>query len=71
VLTQLNCVLFADDTTLFCSSQNLGQLLDTVEAEMKIFRKKKWFHVNKLSLNISKTKIILVQIRIEMSELVK
>jgi len=29
VLTQLNCVLFADDATLFCSSQNLGQLLDT------------------------------------------
>ena len=74
--TQLNCVLFADDTTLFCSNQNLGQLLDTVEAEMKTL--KKWFDVNKLSLNIDKTKFILfsnkqintkVQIRIDKFEL--
>lgn len=53
----LKLVLFADDTNIFCSGGNLKELLDTITSEMcKI---KKWFNRNKLSLNLSKTKIIL------------
>ncbi len=40
----LNCILFADDTTVFCSGDHLGQLLNTVEEELQIF--KKWFDFN-------------------------
>uniref|UniRef100_A0A669C5X4 Reverse transcriptase domain-containing protein n=1 Tax=Oreochromis niloticus TaxID=8128 RepID=A0A669C5X4_ORENI len=53
----LKCVLFADDTTLYCSGKDLEQLLTTVEKELNIL--KNWFDVNKLSLNIKKTKLII------------
>ena len=53
----LNCVLFADDTTLYCSGKNLEQLLTTVEKELNIL--KTWFDTNKLSLNLNKTKFII------------
>ena len=57
VLTMLKHVLFADDTSLHSSGRDLGQLLNTVEDELKLL--KKWFDANKLSLNLSKTKYIL------------
>ena len=53
----LKYVLFADDTNLFCSGGDLRQLLDTVEKELKIL--KRWFDINKLSLNLKKTKFII------------
>lgn len=56
-LQHLNCILFTDDTSLHCSGKNLQQLLDTVESELTII--KKWFDINKLSLNISKTKLMI------------
>lgn len=48
----LKCVLFADDTTLYCSGKNLEQLLNTAKQELNIL--KNWFDINKLSLNINK-----------------
>ncbi len=53
----LKCVLFADDTTLYCSGKNLEQLLTTAENELNIL--KNWFDINKLLLNLNKTKFIL------------
>lgn len=53
----LKCILFADDTTLYCSGKNLEQLLTTAENELNIL--KNWFDINKLSLNLNKTKFII------------
>lgn len=57
VSRKMDCVLFADDTNLFCSGKDLKHLLGTVETELKII--KRWFDVNKLSLNLNKTKFIV------------
>ena len=56
-LEDLHCVLFADDTSLYCSGENLEHLLQVVENDLKTL--KKWFDINKLSLNISKTKFMI------------
>lgn len=57
VCKNLQFVLFADDTNIFCSRKDINQLLNTVEAELKTL--KRWFDVNKLSLNLQKTKFIV------------
>ena len=57
IFNQMSCVLFADDTSLCCSGKHLDQLLDTVQNELSAL--KNWFDVNKLSLNVSKTKFII------------
>ena len=53
----LKFILFADDTNIFCSGDNLKELMEVITAEM--IKVKHWFDTNKLSLNISKTKIML------------
>uniref|UniRef100_A0A8C6M161 Reverse transcriptase domain-containing protein n=1 Tax=Nothobranchius furzeri TaxID=105023 RepID=A0A8C6M161_NOTFU len=53
----LKFVLFADDTNVFCSGVELQQVLDVVTQEIN--KLKKWFDVNKLSLNLEKTKFML------------
>ena len=46
----VNCVLFADDTNIFCSKRNLIYLPVTLNRELgKLFV---WFSVNKLSLHL-------------------
>ena len=50
-------MLFADDTNIFCTGEDLQQLLELITTEMS--KLKKWFDNNKLSLNLSKTKIML------------
>ena len=50
-------VLFADDTNIFCSGDNMQHLLNMITSEMN--KLKKWFDRNKLSLNLNKTKIML------------
>lgn len=57
VLNKSQCILFADDTSLYCSGKDPELLLNTVETELKIL--KKWFDVNKLSINLHKTKYIV------------
>ena len=52
-----NYILFADDTNLYCSGENLEELniqINESLAELKI-----WFSANKLSLNIQKTNYML------------
>ena len=57
----VKCVLFADDTNIFCSERNLTDLQLTLNRELgKLFV---WFSVNKLSLNVSKTNYILFRNR--------
>ena len=57
VSQKLKMVLFADDTNIFCSGDNLKELLKEVTNEMN--KIKLWFDKNKLSLNLTKTKTML------------
>ena len=47
-------VLFANDTNLFCSDNNIRALFETVNQEVSQIND--WFIANKLSLNVEKTK---------------
>ncbi len=49
-------VLFADDTNLFCSGNDLQK--PTLDVLTELSKLKSWFNINKLSLNLSKTKIM-------------
>lgn len=53
----LKLVLFADDTNIFCSGNDLSQLQEDITKEM--IKLKTWLDFNKLSLNLSKTKFML------------
>ena len=50
-------ILFADDTTIYLSSNNISYLYTTMNGEL--LKHTDWFRANKLSLNISKTNYIL------------
>ena len=53
----LKFVLFADDTNIFCSNENVAVLQDILDRELaKLFV---WFSINKLSLNFGKTNYML------------
>ena len=57
----LKFVLFADDTNIFCSNENVEVLQDTLNRELaKLFV---WFSINKLSLNLGKTNYMLFRSR--------
>ena len=56
-LRTANCVLFADDTTIYKSSNNLCQLITDISANLA--RLTDWFRANKLSLNIKKTNFMV------------
>ena len=53
----LNFVVFADDTNIFCSGEDLQHLVEAVNKGMR--KIKCWFDTNKLSLNLSKTKFMI------------
>ena len=53
----LKFVIFADDTNIFCSGENLQKLLEVVSNELE--KLKLWFDANKLSLNLKKTKFMI------------
>ena len=46
--------MFADDTNLFISDENIGELFQQMNNELKSVST--WFKANKLSINIDKTK---------------
>ena len=54
-------VLFADDTTLFYSSNNLQELSATVNNELS--NTMEWLNANRLSLNIDKTNFMIFRPR--------
>ena len=53
----LSFILFADDTNLFYSCNNLPDLYSIVNCELS--KLSEWFCVNKLSLNVKKTNYII------------
>ena len=52
-LEKSNCILFADDTTIYMSSNNMQQLQHSINSDLD--KLTDWFKANKLSLNVSKT----------------
>ena len=54
----LKFVLFADDTNIFCSNENVAVLQDTLNREFA--KRFVWFSINKLSLNLGKNKLYVV-----------
>ena len=55
--SKLTPIMFVDDTNLFISDSNIGNLFETMNEELR--KVANWFKANKLSLNISKTKYSL------------
>ena len=55
--SKLTPIMFVDDTNLFNSDSNIGNLFETMNKELR--KVANWFKANKLSLNISKTKYSL------------
>ena len=53
----LKFILFADDTNIFCSGHNLKELCELTTKELDNLRK--WFAVNRLSLNVTKTNFMV------------
>ena len=56
-LETMGCIQFADDTTLLASHTNLKYLQFCVETELLTVQD--WFRVNKLTLNVDKTTMML------------
>ena len=55
--TKLKPILFADDTNLFYSGKDIDELCSVVSIELD--KLCIWFQVNKLSLNTSKTNVMV------------
>jgi hypothetical protein len=53
----LKCILFADDTNLFYTGNNIDDMCNVVSLELD--KLNVWFMVNKLSLNVKKTNFML------------
>jgi hypothetical protein len=57
VSENLRTIMFADDTNLFRSDDNLAEIESSLDRELQLFTL--WFQVNLLSLNVSKTPYII------------
>ena len=55
--SELNYVLFVDDTNAFASPKNLDTLINILNKEL--VKVSNWLQVNKVSLNIKQTHFIL------------
>ena len=53
----LKFTLFADDTNIFYSGNNINNMCKGISRELSIVNE--WFCINKLSLNVEKTHLIL------------
>lgn len=56
ISNQIKFILFADDTNILCSGEDLQKLILDITHEMQTLMN--WFNVNKLSLNLKKTKLM-------------
>ena len=52
-----NCILFADDTTIYKSHRNLNYLLFCLKTDLDIITD--WFKANELTLNLSKSECMI------------
>ena len=57
VSTSVMPLLYADDTNLFCSGKDTSEIIGTLNNELKLYMR--WMHVNKLTVNVDKTKVII------------
>ena len=64
VSSVLFTLLFADDTNVFIHGKNLDDLITCMNQELE--KISQWMNVNKLSLNVSKTKCIVFSLRKKM-----
>ncbi len=58
-LSSSNCILFADDTTVYLSGNNKSDMFAIMRDDLSSLID--WFRANKLSLNLSKTNFVLFQ----------
>jgi hypothetical protein len=56
-LTYSQCILFADDTTVYLSSKNIPDLYNKINLDLETVSD--WFRANKLTLNINKTNYMI------------
>ena len=56
-LNQTKSILFADDTTIYLSSNDIPYLFTQLNQELQMLTD--WFRANKLSLNVAKTNYML------------
>ena len=56
-LRKVNTQLYADDTVLYASGTNTGSLVQSMQSAL--YRLQKWCNSNKLTLNPSKTKLMI------------
>jgi len=56
-LKHSKCILFADDTTVLKSGNNIHDIISTIENDLESLHD--WFCSNKLSLNVNKTNFML------------
>ena len=56
-LKSTTCILYADDTTIFYSSDDMNTLYNKTNPELELLSQ--WYMANKLSLNTSKTQYVL------------
>ncbi len=56
-LQHSQCILFADDTTLYKSSINVQDLITSIQSDLTALHD--WFNANKLSLNVTKTNFMI------------
>ena len=56
-LSYSQCILFADDTTIYHTNQNETNLCTDIENDLNVLAQS--FYANKLSLNVQKTKLIV------------
>ena len=57
----LNFILFADDTNLFLSHNDLSFMMNTINSEL--LKLSEWFKANKLSINIQKSSYMIFKTR--------
>ena len=57
-----NCILFADDTTIFYSGKSIRYIEWCIQEDLKILQD--WFQANKLTLNLNKTVVMIIGTKI-------
>ena len=58
VLQNSKAALFCDDTAIYCSAISAAQLQSHLNDDLKFVSK--WVEMNKLTLNVSKTKLMVI-----------
>lgn len=53
--------LFADDTLLYMIGENVCDIVEVINSELRVLHE--WFHLNSLSVNIDKTKFMIIKSR--------